>query len=317
MIPSLNILVLNRLGEKELSSIQDTVPHANITLCSPENAPDYIENTDILVTWGHLSIRDLLPKAPRLKWVHSLSAGVDELLVPDLIASDIILTNSRGIHGIPMAEHVMAMMLGFSRQLPESLKNQQRNLWKRTRPDELYDKTIGIIGLGSIGREIAKRAKAMGMKVIATKRTQTTELFVNKLYPPEQLDLVLASSDFVVITLPLTEKTRNLFTLDTFKAMKKTAYFINVARGAILNQNDLITALTDGYIKGAALDVFEVEPLPADSPLWSMEHVILTPHVAAMSPYYLERAIKLFIENLTKYMHSTDMLNIIDKEKGY
>ncbi|WP_418627276.1 D-2-hydroxyacid dehydrogenase [Anaerosinus sp.] len=317
MIPSLNILVLNRLSEKELTSIQDTVPNANITLCKPENAPDYIENTDILVTWGHLSILNLLPKAPRLKWIHALSAGVDELLIPDLIESDIILTNSRGIHGIPMAEHVMAMILTLSRQIPESLKNQQNKLWQRTRPDEIYDKTIGIIGLGSIGREIAKRSKAMGMKVIATKRTQTTEIFVNKLYSPEQLDIVLSASDFVVVTLPLTDKTRNLFVLDKFKSMKKTAYFINVARGSIVHQPDLVTALKEGYIKGAALDVVDIEPLSSDSPLWEMENVLITPHVAAMSPYYLERAIKLFIENLTKYMHSTDMLNVIDKAKGY
>lgn len=317
MMPSVNILVLNRLGEKELASIKDTAPDANIILAKPDQAADYIENADILVTWGHLDIRELLPKASRLKWVHALSAGVEHLLPPAFVQSDIILTNSRGIHGIPIAEHVLACILAFSRGLPQAFANQQKKLWQRMKTDEIYDKTIGIVGLGSIGREIAKRAKALGLRVLATKRTQTTELFVNNLYTPDQLDLLLAASDYVVVTLPLTEKTASMFTMESFKTMKKSAYFINVSRGQIVCEPDLITALETGVIRGAGLDVFESEPLPETSPLWNMENVIITPHVAALSPYYMERAIKLFIENLSKYLHNADMLNVIDKEKGY
>lgn len=317
MMPSINILVLNRLGEKELASIKDTAPDANIVLAKPDQAADYIEDADILVTWGHLDIRGHLPKAARLKWIHALSAGVDRLLAPELAQSDIILTNSRGIHGIPMAEHVIALILAFSRGLPQAFCNQQKKLWQRMKTDEIYDKTIGIVGLGSIGREIAKRAKALGLKVLATKRTQTTELFVNNLYTPDQLDLLLAASDYVVVTLPLTEKTAGMFTMDTFKTMKKSAYFINVSRGRIVHEADLAAALENGIIRGAGLDVFETEPLPETSPLWNMENVIITPHVAALSPFYMERAIKLFIENLSKYLHNADMLNVIDKEKGY
>lgn len=317
MMPSINILVLNRLGEKELASIKDTAPDANIILAKPDQAADYIEDADILVTWGHLDIRELLPKASRLKWVHALSAGVEHLLPPALVQSDIILTNSRGIHGIPIAEHVLAYILAFSRGLPQAFTNQKKKLWQRMKTDEIYDKTIGIVGLGSIGREIAKRAKALGLKVLATKRTQTTELFVNNLYTPDQLDLLLAASDYVVVTLPLTEKTAGMFTMESFKTMKKSAYFINVSRGQIICEPDLVAALETGVIRGAGLDVFESEPLPETSPLWSMENVIITPHVAALSPYYMERAIKLFIENLSKYLHNADMLNVIDKEKGY
>lgn len=317
MMPSINILVLNRLGEKELASIKDTAPDANIILAKPDQAADYIEDADILVTWGHLDIRELLPKASRLKWVHALSAGVEHLLPPALVQSDIILTNSRGIHGIPIAEHVLAYILAFSRGLPQAFANQKKKLWQRMKTDEIYDKTIGIVGLGSIGREIAKRAKALGLKVLATKRTQTTELFVNNLYTPDQLDLLLAASDYVVVTLPLTEKTAGMFTMESFKTMKKSAYFINVSRGQIICEPDLAAALETGVIRGAGLDVFESEPLPETSPLWSMENVIITPHVAALSPYYMERAIKLFIENLSKYLHNADMLNVIDKEKGY
>jgi phosphoglycerate dehydrogenase-like enzyme len=155
------------------------------------------------------------------------------------------------------------------------------------------------------------------MEVVATKQEMTTEIFVDKLYKPEQLHEMLAVCDFVVVALPLTEKTAGLFTLEEFKAMKPTAYFFNIARGAIVREADLAKALQLGIIKGAGLDVFEAEPLPADSPLWSMDNVIITPHLAAISPCYLDRAVKLFVDNLTRYTQNREMFNIVDKKKGY
>ncbi len=316
-MPSLNILVVQRLSDKQTNMISEIGPNINVTVCKKYEAINYIADTDILITWGQHDIRELLPKASRLKWVHALSAGVDNLLSPELINSNITLTNSRGIHGIPMAEHVLAMMLTFTRAINQTYESQKAKFWQHFSLEELYDKSIAIIGLGSIGREIAKRAKCLGMKVLATKRTMTQEIFVDKLYPMDQLPHLLSSADFVVVTLPLTEQTKGLFSLEMFRNMKKSAYFINVARGAIVNEADLITALEIGVIKGAALDVFEQEPLPETSPLWEVENLIITPHIAANSPYYIDRALKLFIENLSKFYNDSEMLNIVNKQVGY
>ena len=155
------------------------------------------------------------------------------------------------------------------------------------------------------------------MKVIASKQTMTTELFVDELYTPDEIHELLAISDFVVIALPLVEETKNLFTIKEFAAMKPSAYFINIARGAVVNYDDLIIALNQGLIKGAGLDVFDHEPLSETSPLWDLPNVIITPHLAALSPHYMDRAIKLFADNLSRFILSKEMLNIIDKEKGY
>ncbi|MCX7779760.1 MAG: D-2-hydroxyacid dehydrogenase [Negativicutes bacterium] len=285
--------------------------------CELDEAGQYIADADILVAWGWMDIRPLFLRAAKLKWLHALSAGVETLIFPEMQNSGIILTNSRGIHGIPISEHIFAMMLTFTRGLHLLLKQQAAKKWRRVPTDELHEKTLGIIGLGSIGREIAKKAKGLGMNVVATKRAVTTELFVDKLYPADQLHEMLPLCDFVVVALPLTEDTKGYFRLEHFQAMKPTAYFFNIARGAVVNEPDLITALEQGLIAGAGLDVFENEPLPEESPLWERENVIITPHLAALSPYYLDRAIKLFADNLARYVNGREMLNIIDKHKGY
>lgn len=317
MASALNILVLNNLAGRHKDAIAAVMPGINVTVTDFEHAGEHIAATDILVAWGWTDIRPLYLAAPRLKWVHALSAGVENLTFPEIQASDTILTNSKGIHGIPVSEHVFAMMLAFTRGLNLLVRQQQAASWNRVPTDEIHEKTIGIVGLGSIGREIAKKAKGMGMEVVATKQEMTTEIFVDKLYRPEQLHEMLAVSDFVVAALPLTDKTTGLFTLEEFRAMKPTAYFFNIARGAIVREADLVIALQLGVIRGAGLDVFEHEPLPADSPLWTMDNVIVTPHMAAISPYYLDRAVKLFVDNLTRYTQNREMFNIIDKAKGY
>ncbi len=317
MASALNILVLNNLANRHKDAIAAVMPGITVTVSDIEHAGELIAETDILVAWGWTDIRPLYLAAPRLKWVHALSAGVEGLICPEIQASDIILTNSKGIHGIPVSEHVFSLMLAFTRGLNLLIRRQLDKKWERVTTDEIHEKTIGIVGLGSIGREIAKKAKGLGMEVVATKQEMTTEIFVDKLYKPEQLHEMLAVCDFVVVALPLTEKTAGLFTLEEFKAMKPTAYFFNIARGAIVREADLAKALQLGIIKGAGLDVFEAEPLPADSPLWSMDNVIITPHLAAISPCYLDRAVKLFVDNLTRYTQNREMFNIVDKKKGY
>jgi D-2-hydroxyacid dehydrogenase (NADP+) len=316
-MPKLNILVINNLADRHMKVIQSAAPNSNIITCDSEQAAQHIRDIDILVTWGSMDVRNLYLNAPKLTWIHSLSAGVEGLIFSEIRNANTIITNSRGIHGIPVSEHVFAMMLAFTRGLDVFIRQQAKHQWKRTTVDEIHDKTIGIVGLGSIGREIAKKAKGMGMQVVASKQTMTTELFVDELYPPEKLHELLSLSDFVVTALPLLEETRHLFTIKEFAAMKPSAYLINIARGGIIKQDDLIAALEQGLIKGACLDVFDEEPLPESSPLWDMENVIITPHVAALSPSYLDRAIKLFADNLSRFEQNKEMLNIIDKAKGY
>lgn len=317
MSSTLNILVLNHLAERHITAISNVVPYINLKYCDFNDAEQYIEDTDILVCWGYMNIQSLLHNAPRLKWIHALSAGVENLLFPDLISSNIVLTNSKGIHSIPVSEHVLAMMLAFTRGLNIFIRQQEVKKWKRSYTDEIHEKTIGIVGLGSIGREIAKKSKSLGMTVLASKREPTSELFVDKLYQAENLSEMLPKCDFVVAALPLIEETYHLFTLETFKQMKPSAYFINIARGSIVCEKDLVTALEQKIIQGAALDVFENEPLSAESPLWNMPNVIITPHVAAISPMYLERAIKLFTDNLSRFIQQGEMINLVDKNKGY
>jgi len=316
-MPGLTILVTNSLADRHMKAIKTAMPSSNVISCDLANAAQHMANTDILLTWGAMDIRPLYLTAPKLKWIHALSAGVENLIFPEMATNNTLLTNSRGIHGIPISEHVFAIMLSFTRGLNVFIRQQGKKLWKRSPVEEIHDKTIGIVGLGSIGREIAKKAKGMGMQVIASKKTMTTELFVDKLYTSEQLPELLADADFVIVALPLVEETKNLFTIKEFSLMKPSAYFINISRGAVVNENDLVTALEQGLIKGAGLDVFEQEPLAESSHFWDMENVIITPHLAALSPNYLDRAIKLFADNLSRYIQHKEMLNVIDKDKGY
>lgn len=314
---SLHIVVTNRLATRHIDSIREVAPDAQITTCRTTELSDHLPTADILIAWGQTNIDQYLPSTPHLRWIHSLSAGVETILSPDVQSAPIILTNVRGIHGIPMSEHVLGMMLAFSRGMAGFTRHQDDALWERLPLTELYDHTICIVGLGSIGREIAKRAKAFNMRVVATKRTLTEEMFVDELCTPDELDRLLAESDYVVLTVPQTPDTVGLFDYERICRMKPSAMLINVARGAIVSEDGLLRALQEAKIAAAALDVFDTEPLPADSPLWQAKNLLITPHCAAISPLYLDRAIQCFCENLSCYLHDRPMRNLIDKTRGY
>ncbi|MBQ8682588.1 MAG: D-2-hydroxyacid dehydrogenase [Selenomonadales bacterium] len=314
---SFHIVVVNRLSQRHVDWVHEILPDCVITTCQESELAEHLPSADILITWGFINIDEYLPSAPRLRWIHALSAGVEKLLSPAIAASPIQLTNVRGIHGIPMSEHVFGMMLAFSRSIAGFARQQQDAIWKRLSLTELYNKTLCIVGLGSIGREIAKRAKAFNMRIVATKRTLTEELFVDELCTPDELDRLLGESDYVVLTVPETPDTVGLFSYERICRMKESAVLINVARGSVVSEAGLIKALTEKKIAGAALDVFEAEPLLESSPLWKMDNVLITPHCAAVSPLYLDRAMQCFCENLALYMNNKTMRNIIDKERGY
>ncbi len=272
---------------------------------------------EVMVGWN--MPREAVQHAPRLRWIHSTAAGVDQLLYPEVLDREIMVTTSSGIHH-SLVEHVLAVLLALTRRLHIAMRNQIQHRWERSQRimgDEIAGQTLGILGLGAIGTELATKAHALGMRVIGTKRTPAQIPGVERVLPPAGLAEVLRAADAVVIVLPLTQATRGLIGERELRAMKSTAVLINVGRGPIVQEPALAQALREQWIAGAALDVFEVEPLPADSPFYAMENVIVTPHVSGTSPYYMDRAVPVFSENLASYLQGRPLRNLVDKGRGY
>jgi D-2-hydroxyacid dehydrogenase (NADP+) len=283
-----------------------------------ENLDALLADADVI--YGLFMPQTMLARAPKLKWVQTMSAGVDRFADTDIWHSPVTLTGVSGIHATPIGEYVLQLMLMFAKKAPEYFKMKAKHEWTRFMPTVLRGKTVGIVGLGSIGKEVARLSRTFGMKVIATRRSakqMTRARYVDKVYPPEQLHQLLGESDFVAITLPLTPETRNIIGEAELKAMKPSAYIINIGRGGLIDETALIKALREKTIAGAGLDVTATEPLPPDSPLWDLDNIILSPHVSGGMEDYAARATDVFCENLQRYLSGKRLKNIIDKEKGY
>jgi phosphoglycerate dehydrogenase-like enzyme len=271
--------------------------------------------------------RDVLAAGAQLRWVHSGAAGVGGSLYPEMVESDVIFTNSAGTHGVPVAEHAVAMMFYFARAFDQVAASRRAGrLWDRDRiayapspVGELVDSVVGIIGFGGIGREVARRAKGLGMQVWALDRDPTGGAAgdADRLFGPEDLEQVLAGSDYLVLAVPHTRETYGLIGAPQLAAMKEGAVLINVARGRILDEGALIEALRSGTIRGAGLDVYWEEPLPEKSSLWELDNVCLTPHIGGVSPRFWQRETELIIENARRYLAGEPMLNVVDKQAGY
>jgi phosphoglycerate dehydrogenase-like enzyme len=283
----------------------------------------------------------ILPKpeqAPRLRWIQFHWAGVDHALnEPILQRAGMNATSLSGASASPMAEHAVMMMLALGHHIPDAFAHQKRAEWPSGRwelfsPLELRDSTVGIVGYGSIGRQIARLLQTFGATVLATKRDilhpEDTGYaqeglgdpggdLVNRLYPPEALRSMLKECDFVVVTLPRTSETRGFMGANELAALKPSAYLVDISRGEIIDHNALIPLMKERKIAGAALDVFPVEPLPGDSPLWKLPNVIITPHIAGFSPHYDERAAELFIQNLRRYIEELPLYNRLDLTLEY
>lgn len=264
------------------------------------------------------TLDEVLAAAPRIRWLHTPSAGVDRLLSPPVLERDITLTNSAGVHAIPIAEFVLALLLSRAKQLPGFAAAQAAARWDRElHPQELYEQTMLIVGIGGIGQAIAERAAAFGMRVLGTRRNPRPMPGVERVVGSDGWRALLPEADYVVVATPLTEETRGMLDVAAFAAMKSSAYLINIARGAIIDEPALVAALREGRIAGASLDTFEQEPLPADSPLWALPGVTITPHATAGSPRMRERQIDLFLENLRRFIGGEPLLNVVDKAAGY
>jgi phosphoglycerate dehydrogenase-like enzyme len=272
------------------------------------------------VVWALRLPERFAARAKRLKWLQSISTGVDRILNPELVRSPVIVTNMSGIHEVTIAEFVVMLMLMFVKQAPRSFYQQIEGIFKWFPMDVLTDKTVGIVGFGRIGREVARVVRCFGMKVVATRRTASegdVEENVDLLLPVARLHELLGQSDFVVLALPLTEESRGIIGEAELRAMKPTARLINVSRGALVNEPALVSALEEGWIAGAGLDVFVREPLPADSPLRRMRNVIFSPHVSGDIADYDVGAARLFAENLRRFLSGQPLVNVVDKARGY
>ena len=277
---------------------------------------------EIVFLWEHATdrFRECWPHATRLKWVQSSSAGVEKLLFPALAQSPVVLTNGRSLYAEPLAEFVLFCALSFAKNFALLEHNRRERRWQRYYTSELLGATLGIVGFGGTGRATAKLAKAFGMKVLALRRrpgaAEVPDL-VDRLVPGEALGELLAESDYVLNALPLTGETAGFFDEAAFRSMKTTACFMNVGRGGTVDEQALVQALREGRIAGAGLDVFQKEPLPAESELYTLPNVIVSPHSTDLTDRYAPRSARFFVENLKRYISAQPLLNVVDKNLGY
>jgi D-2-hydroxyacid dehydrogenase (NADP+) len=281
-----------------------------------QEACKYIEESEVYITFTLDKKHIMMGK--NLKWIAVLYAGVEHLPLDLIKEKNILLTNGKGIAGTFMAEYVISMMIMLARNLKIVEKNSENKIWNNNiTQDQIFGKTVGILGLGSIGSKIAKNSKLLGMRVIGLKRTKTEVDYVDKVYTGDEMGEIFSLSDYIVNVLPLTEKTQKIIDCKYFSLMNSESYYINIGRGKTTNEEDLIKALKENKIKGAALDVFYNEPLPKDNPLWDMKNVIITPHLSGISKIYIEKALDNLIPNFEAYRDNKKMNNIINLEMGY
>jgi len=332
----INVVVAMDFSDEIIEQLRDVSPRLHVERYFPDVPEDVWADAEILYTLRNFPE---VTQAPRLRWIQLHVAGIEDILDRPIVrAQDIEVTTASGVHAVQMAEFCLAMMLAFNYKIPTMLRLKSMAEWPKNpsatfHPMPLRGKTVGIVGYGSIGRELARQADALGMTVLATKRdvrhTAQQETYVidnlgdvegdipERIYPPEALASMAKECDYLVVTLPLTNETTHLIDETVLEAMKPSAILINVSRGAVVDEKALITAISSEQIGGAALDVFEEEPLPKTSPLWNLEHVIISPHVSGFTDDYHQRVANLFIENLKRYLENRPLLNRLKREHGY
>jgi phosphoglycerate dehydrogenase-like enzyme len=288
-----------------------------------DRVPEEIADTDVFIGW---SLRpEQFRSAKRLKWIHSPAAAVHQLMFPELIGSNVVVTNSSPVHGPVVAEHAIAVLVALAKRLPQAMRYQAKKKWaqallwnERPRPREVEGATVAVIGVGGIGGEFIRRAKALGMNVLAVRQNAAKGTAgADEVYSAAQLDQVLPRADYVLLSTPVTPATSALINAERLAKMKADAYLINVGRGTLVDEPALIDALKAHRIAGAALDVFEEEPLPEESPFWSLDNVLITPHTAGVTEGLWERHYNLIAENLRRFNDGRPLLSEVDKKEGY
>ena len=304
--------------------LQQDFPEVNVV-----HLPDYkrvdqeIVDAEIVIAW---SVRpQQIATAKKLRWIHSPAAAVHQLIFPELVNSEIVLTNAREVHGPVVAEHVIALIFALAKKIPGSVRLQEKHVWGQQilwdelpRVREVAGATVGMVGLGSIGRPVVKSAKALGMRVIAVREhPEKGSEGADAVVGPAQIDEVFRQADYIVLAAPVTDSTKAIANAERLALMKLGACLINVGRGPLVDETALAAALLEKKIGGAALDVFPKEPLAADSPLWDVSNLLITPHTAALTDKLWERHYALFSGNLRRYLNGEPLLAVVDKRKGY
>lgn len=312
------ILVLSSTDDPQLRMLQG-LPH--VVVSSPDYFPEEAKHAEVILHW--FGSRDLLQKAflanPGVCWVHSRSAGIDSTLFPELVNSPVPLTNGTGVFSQSLGEFALGVILYFAKDFRRMLRNQEAGRWEKFDVEEIAGRTVGIVGYGDIGRAVASRVHAMGMRVLALKRhaPATPDPLVAQFYKPDQIATLLAESDYVVVAAPLTPETHHMIGDSAFAAMRPNAVIINIGRGPVIDQQSLMRALTDGKIRGAGLDVFEKEPLPPGDPIFSFENVLVSPHCADQTKDWLNQAMRFFLQQYERFSTDQPLENIVEKHLGY
>jgi phosphoglycerate dehydrogenase-like enzyme len=320
-----------------MERIQAVSPRLRVAQHYPDVPPNVWASTQVLYTARNFPQPE---EAPLLRWIQLNSAGMEHALKQRIVqAEDILITSVSGMHVQQIANYCMMMILAFHYKLPKFYEFQKQHKWPEKtadlfRPVDMKHKTLGIVGYGSIGRELARLAQSFGLRVLASKRNAKTPVqsetdyspegtgdpegtIPERIYPGEAIATMAAECDYLVLTIPLTEKTKHLVNERVLEAMKPSAYLINIARGAIVDEKALITAVSQQKIGGAALDVFEEEPLPSSSPLWELENVIISPHISGNIDDYPDKAAEVFIANLKRYLEKKPLFNQLNRDLGY
>jgi phosphoglycerate dehydrogenase-like enzyme len=299
--------------------LTEDVAAAELRFARADELPDALAGAHVLLVWDFLSsaVEDAWPAADRLQWVHAASAGVDRLMFPALVDSDVLVTNSRGVFERPIAEYVLGLLLAFAKDLPRSWDLQRERSWLHRETETLAGTHAVVVGTGPIGRETGHLLRAVGMAVTLVGRTERHDPEFGVVCATEDLPALVAEADFVVAAVPLTPQTTGLFDRRLFRAMRRTARFVNVGRGPSVVERDLLDALEAGEIAGAALDVFEEEPLPPGHPLWSATRLFVSPHMSGDAGGWREALVRLFLDNLDRWRRGDPLRNVVDKQRGY
>ena len=309
----MNLLILEQRAEEYKKALGPKFPEVVIHAAAQEaEVGKFIEQTDILMT-----IRisdDLIKKASKLKWIHAITTGVDYIVNLPSLRKEVILTSTRGIHGPQVSEMAFLLMLALNRNFPEVVRNQDKGVWERWQGKLLWKKKVGILGVGVIGEEIARKCKAFGMEVFGIDIIKRKLDCVDVFYGPEDIVKVAGDLDYLVIVAPRTPETEKIVDSKVLSAMKPTAFLLNLGRGELVDEEALIRALKSGKIAGAGLDTYLQEPLPKGHPFWGMKNVIVSPHVAGMSDIYVEQALTIFEENLRRFIkgEKRNLLNLVE-----
>ncbi|MCU1337723.1 MAG: 2-hydroxyacid dehydrogenase [Bryobacterales bacterium] len=296
---------VNVIVSNDPAKVRESAPQADVIVNGTSNPP---------------LLSAAIPPARRARWMHSLWTGVDNVLCPEVLASSLPLTNGRGVFRRPLAEWTIGAMLYFAYGMRRMIRQQEAGVWEAFTTEEIQGKTLGIVGYGGIGSTAAELARPFEMRIVALRRRP--EMFqqnglVDRSFAPPQINELMATSDYVLLAAPLTEETRGMIGAPQIAAMKPTGVLINVGRGAVVDEPALVQALESGKIRGAALDVFAVEPLPAGHPFYRLENVLLSPHTADHVQDFIHLAVECFLENLRRFQANEPLLNLVDKNAGY